>query len=425
MVNSWDKPELFGVGQFTDLRLYGEALRLASSKNFISIDSLQADLPQRIKGLLLVEGFGKKAFVDLLRELQRFGFIHKVYTDKYIITPAGIEYSKIELTDPIIAKRILLQKTQKVFVTPAWFINRMWKWNHNGQGQIVIPKPIKEWSTASRRWEDNRWTAELEDVCNLTYNRIQQVLPGAFPVPIATWIDEVKQEYEREGTLKPRQKISLAKEKAKYNPKARLSNVMKNVSVRLIFSKTDPQTGIDDFANIRSQMTHRAFMIWCPRLEEFGLLFYTDYKPEIPGRLLFPTSVFKQQGEYENYLGNDFMLNPEGQMLYVFNPLWNSFKDVYKRTLFEVYEYFYNQQRIIYISLHDIRDEVCRQLRISPSLFENFLFNTYKSSLKKEIEYSISLETDLRQDMKVQVNRRGVYMNGVLYTLIAIKSYKI
>ena len=34
-----------------------------------------------------------------------------------------------------------------------------------------------------------------------------------------------------------------------------------------------------------------------------------------------------------------------------------------------------------------------------------------------------SLETDLRQDMKVQLNRRGVYINGILYTLIAIKPF--
>ena len=84
---------------------------------------------------------------------------------------------------------------------------------------------------------------------------------------------------------------------------------------------------------------------------------------------------------------------------------------------------FYNIQRIIYISLQDIRDEVCRLLRINTKLFDNFLKRAYDDSLKKILPMSISLETDLRQDMKVQLNRRGVYINGILYTLIAIKPF--
>lgn len=424
-MSNWNRPELYGVGQFTDLRLYGEALRLALSKGILSIDILQTELPQRIKGLLLVEGLGTRAIVDLIREMQRFGFIRKIATDKYTITNAGTNYANLEMANATYAKDILLRKTQEIFVTPAWFINRMWKWNPQGQGQLVIPTPIKEWTTAPRHWDDSEWTSDLEEVCRATYNRIQQVVPGAFPVSIDNWLNDIRQEYEREGTLKPRQKRPLGKAKAKYNPRARLSNVMKNVSVRLIFSKTDPQTNIDDFANVRSQMTHRSFMIWCPRLESFGLIFYTDYKPEIPGRLIFPTSVFKNKGNYNNYIEKESLVTPDGQTLYAFYPSWENYKDIFKKTLFEVYEYFYNQQRIIYISLQDIRDEVCRQLRIPPSLFEKFLLNIYKSSLRKEIEYSISLETDLRQDMKVQVNRRGIYMNGILYTLIAIKTYKI
>ncbi len=426
MMKNWDKPELFGVGQFTDLRLYGEALRLALSRGVLSTEILQTELPQRIKGLLLVEGFGIRPIVDLIREMQRFGFLRRVSTDKFIITNEGVEYSFLEETNPLQAKDILLKKTQEVFVTPAWFVNRMWKWNTKGQGQLVIPTPIKEWTSAPRNWEDNEWTCELEEVCQTTYLKIQQVVPGAFPIPFNEWLHGIRQEYEREGTLKPRQKKLSSKERAKYNPRARLSNAMKNVSVRLIFSKTDPQTGKDDFANVRSQMTHRSFMIWCPRLESFGLIFYTDYKPEIPGRLLFPTSVFKNPGYIDkNYIEKSFLSTPEDKVLYLFHPTWNDFKDIFKKTLFEVYEYFYNLQRIIYISLQDIRDEVCRQLRISPFLFESFLSETYKASLRKEIKYSISLETDLRQDMKVQINRRGVYLDGVLYTLIAIKIFKL
>ena len=79
--------------------------------------------------------------------------------------------------------------------------------------------------------------------------------------------------------------------------------------------------------------------------------------------------------------------------------------------------------RVMYISLQDIRDEMCRILRINPTTFESFIQITYEYSLKRKIAYTISLETDMRQDMKKQLNRRGVYINGVLNTLIAIKPY--
>ena len=88
-----------------------------------------------------------------------------------------------------------------------------------------------------------------------------------------------------------------------------------------------------------------------------------------------------------------------------------------------MYQKLYRDQWIIYVSIQDIRDEVCRQLRISPADFEGFLLNSYQCSLRRDIEYSISLETDLRLDMKVQLNRRGVIVDKKMYTLIAIKKF--
>lgn len=421
----WPTPQSFGVGLFTDFRLYWEALEIANYLPTFSIEDIIEQLPHRVKGLLYVEGFKRRAYQDLIRELSQYNYIEKVNgTPFYKITESGRFILDVYKNSPTQAHLLLLDKMQSVFVVPAWLINRLWELNPKGQGQIVIPTPIKDWKSKQRLWNDYFWTKELEDISEVTYNKINTVLPNSFPVPIDKWISELKSEYERAGTLKPRRLLSNEDiKKVNYNPRSRLSMAMKNVAVKILFSRLNPLTKEYEFSNIKAQLTHRAFSVWCPRLEEFGLLMYTDYKPEIPGRLVFPTSVFKKPETYPNYERIDTLKNPQGEVLYIYNPSWDYFKSQFVHTLFVTYDYFYNIQRIIYISLQDIRDEVCRLLRINTKLFDNFLKRAYDDSLKKILPMSISLETDLRQDMKVQLNRRGVYINGILYTLIAIKPF--
>lgn len=422
--DKWLTPQSFGVGLFTDFRLYWEALEIANTLPVFTIGNIIEQLPHRVKGLLYVEGFKRRAYQDLMRELSQYGFIEKAGVLSYKITIIGCKVLQTYKNNPSKALLLLLEKMQSVFVTPAWFINRLWDLNPTGQGQIVIPTPVKDWKSKPRLWNDYLWTKELEVVSNETYDRINTVLPYSFPISVEKWISELKSEYERAGTLKPRRSLSSEEiKKVNYNPRARLSMAMKNVAVKLLFSRKNPLTNEYDFSNIRAQLTHRAFTVWCPRLEEFGLLMYTDYKPEIPGRLVFPTSVFKKQKTYLGYECIEALKTPNGKVLYVYNPSWEHIKPQFIHTLRDTYDYFYNIQRIIYISLQDIRDEVCRILRINTKLFDIFLKNTYEDSLKKALPISISLETDLRQDMKVQLNRRGVYINGILYTLIAIKPF--
>ena len=119
----------------------------------------------------------------------------------------------------------------------------------------------------------------------------------------------------------------------------------------------------------------------------------------------------------------NYIENPENQCLYIYHPSWKQIRATFITVLYNVYQKLYRDQWIIYVSIQDIRDEVCRQLRISPADFEDFLSKSYQCSLKREIEYSISLETDLRLDMKVQLNRRGVIVDKKMYTLIAIKQF--
>lgn len=417
----WQSPKLFGVGQFVEMRLYSIVLTIAKTYGYITIELLQQEIPERIKGLIVVNSISKRSYDDLIREMLYFGFLKRNKIDNfYSISDEGGKYLELLASKPNKAKDLLLHKTQDVFITPGWFINRLWELNPKGQGQIVIPTPLRSSTLPTRLWDDYKWNPQVAAATEATYNQIQKALPYSFPIEYGLWEKKVEIEYERLGTLKPKTR----KRSPHFSSRKRLSLAMQNVSVKHFFSKINPLTGELDLPdNKRSDMTHRAFMIWCPRLEYFNLLVYTDYFDAIPGRLVYPISKFKNLNHYPGYSEKSFIENPESQLLYIYHPSWDDIRDLFITVLYNVYQKLYRDQWIIYISIQDIRDEVCRQLRISPADFEKFLSKSYQCSLRRDIEYSISLETDLRLDMKVQLNRRGVIVDKKMYTLIAIKKF--
>jgi len=420
---AWPTPKLYGVGHFIEFNLYREALMIAKSKGYINKALLISEIPQRVKGLLLIDSISETVYADLIRELVHYGFIKReAKNDLYRIVDEGLCYLELCYNNEDEARDMLLNKMQNVFITPAWFVNRLWELNSTGQGQIVIPLPLKNWHPKLRKWSDNSWTDELGAVSKETIRLVKKKIAGSFPYDEDEWVKDISAEYHRLGSQSPRiNNPEIPDDAVNYSQRNRLSLAMKTIAVKKFFSRYNPINGEMDFPNKRSDMTHRSFMVWCPRLENFNLICYTDNNPEVPGRLLYPISSFKFDCSSQDFLLKEFISDVNNRKLYVHNPKWNSVKDIFISTLLEVYQSYYNKQTIIYISLQDIRDEVCRLLRISPFLFEKFLNNTYEMSVRHEINYSISLETDIRLDMKVQINRRGVYLNGIMYSLIAIK----
>jgi len=419
----WPTPKLYGVGHFTEFNLYREALMIAKSKGYIDKALLISEIPQRVKGLVLIDSISETVYADLIRELIHYDFIKRESkNDLYRIVDEGLKYLDLCYSNNDAATDMLLDKMQKVFITPAWFVNRLWELNPTGQGQIIIPLPLKSWHPELKKWSDNSWTSELETVSMETIRLVKKKISGAFPYEEEEWIRDLSSEYLRLGSQSPRiNNPEIPDEAVNYSQRNRLSLAMKTIAVKKFFSRYNPVSGDMDFPNKRSDMTHRSFMVWCPRLENFHMICYTDNNPEVPGRLLYPISSFKHNCSSDDFTLKGFVTDVNNKKLYIHNPKWESIKELFISTLLEVYQTYYNKQTIIYISLQDIRDEVCRLLRISPFLFEKFMQITYEMSVRHEINYSISLETDIRLDMKVQINRRGVYLNGIMYSLIAIK----
>ena len=75
------------------------------------------------------------------------------------------------------------------------------------------------------------------------------------------------------------------------------------------------------------------------------------------------------------------------------------------------------------VSLADVRDEVCRRLRMSPARFEVFLEHALQQGPSAE-SWQLSIETDMREDLRSGrgLARRPVYIRGVPHTLIAVGS---
>ena len=118
--------------------------------------------------------------------------------------------------------------------------------------------------------------------------------------------------------------------------------------------------------------------------------------------------------------------NDKKEFLYLHNPKWSDsdFRLKFINTFYRVYQTIYNKEKIIYVSLQQVRDEVCRLLRINAELFDRFLELSYSESVNKKMPYIIALETDVREDQKSgsQIQRRGVYVKNILHSLIAINN---
>ena len=87
---TWPAPKLYGVGNFTEFGLYQVALTIAKINGFINQEVLMSEIPQRIKGLVVVDSISSTSYQYLIRELLHFQFIAKQYnasekTEKYAL----------------------------------------------------------------------------------------------------------------------------------------------------------------------------------------------------------------------------------------------------------------------------------------------------------------------------------------------------
>jgi hypothetical protein len=427
----WDPPRSRDVGLFTDLTLYAEALQLAQEQGTVTASYLQRELRQRLLGLLLVKQQSPRAVQDLIRELRQFGWLEPLdgsgrplASAPHMLTEAGSKALTLSKSHPHAFHRRLAVAMHQLYVIPGWFVARLWQINSDGQGEVILPIPLPGWRPRSRGWAEWEWNNELEEQTLAVLHQAQRASTTAFPVAESDWLLAVEQAWERLSTLKPRglQTNKTREPAARYRPRRRLTQAMREAAVGLLFGSVPYGSDKPDFSSQRPPLYPRTFMAWCPRLEVLEMIFYTDWHPQVPGRLLFPTAVFRSEAPESRFELLTQIVHANDTSLWLHQPQWEELREEFCQTLVAVHQHISARVNSLYISLLDVRDEVCRQLRLSAAKFDEFLTLALDESLYSKLPLSISVETDIREEQRSGSGllRRPVYIRDVPHALIAL-----
>lgn len=421
----WGKPPSLNVGLFTDLTLYAEALQLAEERGTITSAYLQQELSQRLLKLLSVERQSMRVAQDLVRELRQFGWVRpedasaKGAAVGHVLTEEGALALAESRQDRRAFRRRLAVRMHQVYVVPGWFVARLWRINEQGQGEVILPAPLQDWQPRSRPREQCAWGEELATEVVRAARAARAASPNAFPIADAEWTAAVKRQWTRLSNLSPRGR-EPKKRSASYRPRERLAQAMRAAALGLLFDRVPHGARPEEVQAEMPPLYPRKFMAWCPRLEVLEFIFYTDRHPAVNGRLVFPTAVFRPSAAAERFEAMPEIVDPEGIPLWLHQPKWSGMRDVFWQTLRTVHRGVSLQVNSLYVSLLDVRDEVCRRLRLSGARFDDFLSQALRELPRPDL--SVSVESDIREEQRSGSGllRRPVYIGGIPHTLIAV-----
>jgi hypothetical protein len=420
----WPKPRHRDVGVFSDLSLYEDALALADELHIITAPSLKENLRPRFRSLHLVEAQSASAAGKLLQELQLFGWLETTrspsrphHQPQATITPQGRIALEAARSDRRTFLRFVAERLHHVYVVPGWFVNRLWTINP-GQGEVIFPSPSAAWSPTPATSHAKLWTVELEDQTQQSAGRARTANPSAFPVDDVAWGTAVRAAWERLRDRKIRRPTPGGDHVT--SSRSGLTLAMRAASLTLLFGRTPFRNGQPDIED-ETPVTPKTLKPWCPRLQALELIGYTDWHPNVEGRLLFPTALFRSFGERGRFEELPGIRHPDGRTLFLHQPSWEEWSERFWQTLAAVYDETFRRVQARYVSLPDVRDEVSRRLRLSPSLFDCFLEHAL-AKVPEDDGWHLSIETDMREDLRTArgLMRRPVYVRGVPHTLISV-----
>lgn len=429
MQYKWPKPKRKDVGLTIDHSLYRETLEYASRLNAISVTSLIENIPLTLRKRLIVDRQSTRGMSELVRELSDFDWIRKKEEKvagplaQYELTQEGADVLEIARQDQKRFVHLLADKVQLLYTIPGWFVERLWKINPSGQGEVVIPAPSVSWKPSSREWKNSDWDDDLSNVTIGAAKSAIRAVPKGFPIEEKEWLERVRDEWERQSKLQPRRGYDPLQ--AHYQPRRRLSLAMKSAIINLLFNAKpylDEEFDIEvDRASDRP-IHLRSYITWLSRLEALELIFYTDWHPNICGRLIFPTSVFRSKAPTEKFVRMANIYNPKNEPLWIHQPKWEDIQERFISTLIKVHQARSRRVGVMYVSLLDVRDEVCRLLRLSSLSFQNFLEKAYNQLPTDSYQWSIGVATDVREEESSGYGqlRHPVWIHGIPHSLIAI-----
>lgn len=439
---NWPEPVSKDFGEVRDPILFLEVLGITYNEGQISLHGLNSEstgLSKRLKNLWVVDKPTPTTIKGILSAMRGFGWLIEKIPNEYELSKEGLEIYQLSSNTKLF-RRKLIEKMYERYVTPGWLVSRLLNLNPIGQGQVVLPSPLKNWIPRVVPWENCVWTDKYaEEVVN-SAKKARKVFPGSFPIDDEDWVEQVEYNWNqissgvrrRVAKIKRGQQIKVKPGVRHFSPRERLTQAMRDASVDLLFS---PWSTIDqlqlgfkilEVGAKLYRLPPRSFRAWCPRLEALELIFYTDYYPTISGRLIFPCGAFRDNATTPPFEKINGIKDPEGRFLYLNQPDWETIRVKYINTLLKGYSTISRRIGSLYVSLLDVRDEVCRILRLSSILFDNYLENAYRESIRGDVrelrKISISIESDIRpeQTSGYGLLRRPVYIDNIPQSLIAI-----
>jgi hypothetical protein len=404
---------------FSDLTLYADALELAGEREGITATRLQRELRPRLHALRFIEEQSRSVARKLVEELQLFGWVDAPGPGHPArMTSSGREALAKAQSDRRGFLRSLAERMHEVYVVPGWFVNRLWTVNSK-DGEVILPAPSPRWSPSQMTKEARAWTPELQEQTLQAAERARTANPLAFPVDDASWQEAVRRTWERIRNRKTRKAVNGRDPVT--GTRSGLTLAMRWASLNLLFGPAPFSPDEPAFRAERS-LSVKTFKPWCPRLQALELIGYTDWHPHVaPGRLLFPAALFRSGGATEQFEELAGIRHPDGRLLFLHQPAWPQWRESFWRILVAVYEETFRRVQARYVSLPDVRDEVCRRLRLSPARFDGFLEHAFAEA-PEESGWHLSLETDTREELRTSrgLARRPVYVQDVPHTLIAL-----
>lgn len=137
-----------------------------------------------------------------------------------------------------------------------------------------------------------------------------------------------------------------------------------------------------------------SFDIWVYRGKQLGIIHATEFYPNVSGRILYPTSVIVRDDALNDF--QEVFTYDTGQKLFIHDPRWyhDQTQENFIKALTNAYFDIRKTHRSYFVSLADVRELVCYNMKIPEYLFGEFLKEAYKMNIRGLLKINFSLEAD-------------------------------
>lgn len=348
-------------------------------------------------------------FSQVLLECKNFNLLYEDKdTKKITLTDDGMKLLRAYQQDKIQYKELLLQLMERKYNAFSYLINKFYDISPQKSGLIIFP---------------NYSPTDLGFIkSEFTNVRIVKEYIQKYEQKI---IDDVKKYINQSYQVQNEYEELLFELKNKQYITDNSIDPFKLKNYNAVVRKTQVfwRNRLLKFYGINSRW--QSFEIWIYRAKQLGLLNTTPFYPDFLGQIIYPVSVITKN-ELKNKKYYDLVLkNKNGTYLYKRNVPWNLIENDFYDELWNVYSELKKRNRVNFLSLHNIKEIVCYDLKISYEQFSEFLSNAYRKSLKGNTSYTISLEADKlpEETNAIYIKREPIFINGKNRNIISL-SYR-